>query len=167
MNLSNTFRALRAATLIAALVVAPTALFAHHYTVGAIEIGHPWSRATPAGAQVAVGYLVLKNTGTSPDRLVAVTSGISDKGEIHEMAVDGDGVMTMRLLTQGLEIPAGGEFELKPGGYHLMFTGLKQPAKEGVKFPGTLTFEKAGTVDVEFAVESMGGKEPDHAGHSG
>jgi copper(I)-binding protein len=136
-------------------------LFAHDFKVGDLTIDHPWSRATPAGAKVAAGYFVVKNAGSTPDRLVSVSSEISGKGEIHEMSVDGNGVMTMRGLPDGVEIPAGGEVALEPGSFHLMFMDLKSPAKEGEKFKGTLVFEKAGSVDVEFAVEAMGG------GHQG
>ena len=134
---------------------------AHEFKVGDLVIGHPWSRATPAGAKVAAGYLKITNNGTEADRLVAVSAEIAAKGEIHEMAVDDKGVMTMRPLADGVEIPAGETVELKPGSFHLMFMPLGQPAVEGERFKGTLTFEKAGTVDVEFAVESMGG------GHGG
>ena len=73
----------------------------------------------------------------------------------------------MRPLADGLEIPAGREVKLEPGSsYHLMFMGLKAPAVEGVKFPGTLTFEKAGAVKIEFAVDKAGG-EADHSAHGG
>ncbi len=134
---------------------------AHEFKLGDLEIGHPWSRETPAGAKVAGGYLSVTNHGSEADRLIAVSSTISDKGEIHEMAVN-DGVMTMRQLPDGLEIPAGEKVELKPGSYHLMFMGLKSQPKKGEKFAGTLTFEKAGTIEVEFAVDAMGGKTEDH-----
>ncbi|MBD0416271.1 copper chaperone PCu(A)C [Oryzicola mucosus] len=142
-------------------------LWAHGFKIGSLEIAHPWSRATPAGAKVATGYLVIKNHGTEADRLVSATGEIAGKTEIHEMAVDANGVMTMRPLSAGLEIPAGGQAELKPGSFHMMFMDLKRPAEEGVKFKGTLTFEKAGTVDVEFAVDAMGGAADDHSGHGG
>jgi len=91
---------------------------------------------------------------------MAVESGISGKAEIHTMAVDDKGVMTMRMVEGGLEIPAGGTVELKPGGYHLMFIGLKAPPKEGEPFAATLSFEKAGPVAVEFAVTGMAGGAP-------
>ncbi|MBN9022005.1 MAG: copper chaperone PCu(A)C, partial [Rhizobiales bacterium] len=81
----------------------------------------------------------------------------------HEMAVV-DGVMTMRELPDGLPIPAGGSVELKPGSYHIMFVGLKAPLKEGESFKGTLTFEKAGTVQVEYAVQALGSG-PAHEEH--
>jgi copper(I)-binding protein len=139
----------------AALLAGASVSAAHEFKVGDLEIGHPWSRATPAGAKVAGGYLTITNNGGAPDRLVSITSDIADKSEVHEMAVK-DGVMTMRPVEGGLEIPAGGKVELKPSGYHVMFTGLRQQPKQGENFAATLTFEKAGSVDVEFAVEALG-----------
>lgn len=139
-------------------------VLAHEFKVGDLEIGHPWSRATPAGAKVAGGYFTITNNGSAPDRLLSISSDISDKAELHEMGVK-DGVMTMRPVVGGLEIPAGGKVALAPGGYHLMFIGLKRQPKQGEKFAATLTFEKAGTVNIEFAVEGMGetGGMDDHA----
>ena len=111
--------------------------------------------------------ILIKNSGAEADRLISVSSPISEKAEIHEMKVDANGVMTMRPLADGIEIAPGAEIELKPGGYHLMFIGLVTPPVEGVKFKGTLTFEKAGSVEVEFAVEPMGAGGGDHGGHGG
>jgi len=71
-----------------------------------------------------------------------------------------DGVMKMRELTEGLPVPADGSVKLEPDSYHLMLTNLKEPLKEGDEFSGTLTFEKAGTVDVTFEVEGMGAASP-------
>jgi len=129
-------------------------VWAHEFKAGDIEIDHPWSREIPEGARVAAGYLVVKNHGIAADRLVSVSSAISGKAEVHEMAVNADGVMTMRPVSGGVEIPAGGELALKPGAFHIMFMDLKDRPKSGTNFPGTLTFEKAGTVEVEFTVES-------------
>ena len=141
-------------------------LWAHDVKAGDIEIVHPWSRATPAGAKVAVGYLVLRNNGAAPDRLVSIASDIAGRTEIHEMVMDSNGVMTMRPLDRALEVPAGGEVELTPGSLHIMFLDLKRGIKEGETFAGTLTFEKAGTVKVEYSVSAMG-KEASHTGHGG
>ncbi|MBN9029861.1 MAG: copper chaperone PCu(A)C [Rhizobiales bacterium] len=149
--------ALRGAIAGLALIAAMPAAIAHEFKVGDIEIVHPWSRATPPGAKVAAGYATITNNGSTPDKLVAVTGEISDKGEIHEMAVDGNGVMTMRPVEGGIEIPAGGTVELKPGAFHIMFKELKRLPKQGEKFKGTMTFEKAGEVAVEYAVDKMGG----------
>ena len=93
------------------------------------------------------------------DRLVAAESDAAQKVEIHEMKMDGS-VMRMRELEKGLEIPPGGSVMLKPGGYHIMFMELKAPFAKGAKVPVTLVFEKAGKVDVQFAVQDMGSAEP-------
>lgn len=142
------------------------AVAAHEFKVGDLEIEHPWSRESPAGARVGGGYLVINNGGDSPDRLVSVSSEISAKAEVHEMTVK-DGVMTMRALDGGLEVPAGGSVALEPGGYHLMFIDLKRQPKKGESFAATLTFEKAGSVNVEFSVEDMGSSEGQHGKHGG
>ncbi|MGB3901233.1 MAG: copper chaperone PCu(A)C [Mesorhizobium sp.] len=148
------------------LAAASQSVFAHEFKVGDLEIEHPWSRETPTGARVAGGYFTVTNNGTSPDRLVSVTSEVSAKAEVHQMAVS-DGVMTMRRVDGGLEIPAGGTVALESGGYHLMFIDLKRQPRKGESFPATLTFEKAGSVTVDFAVEGLGGSGADaHGSHA-
>ncbi|CAM5221631.1 hypothetical protein ARD30_08045 [Bosea thiooxidans] len=154
---------------LAAAVLALSAGFAsaHEFKAGPLKIGHPWSRATPAGAKVGGGYLSIENTGAVADRLVSVSVPFAARSEIHEMAVK-DGVMTMRPMEQGVEVPAGAKVEFKPGGYHIMFMELKQQLNQGEMMKGTLTFEKAGSVDVEFKVDSIaakGGGEGQHKGH--
>lgn len=145
-----------AATFACALLLAGShGLSAHEFKVGDLEIEHPWSREVPTGARVAGGYLSVKNTGGSSDRLISVASDIAAKAEVHQMSVK-DGVMTMRQVDGGLEIPAGATVALEAGGYHLMFIDLKKQPKKGESFPATLTFEKAGSVTVDFAVEGLG-----------
>ena len=59
-----------------------------------------------------------------------------------------------------IDFKSGGQTTLTPGGFHVMLIGLKQSLKEGERFPFTLTFEKAGKLDVSVKVEkagSMGG----------
>jgi periplasmic copper chaperone A len=156
------FLALAAAAVLA-LPSIPT--FAHSYKLGALDIGHPWTRVTPKGAKVAGGYLKVTNNGDKPERLVGGSAEIAGRFEIHEMRTV-DGVMRMRPLPKGVEIKPGETLELKPGSYHLMFMDLKRPLKEGERVKGTLVFETAGTVAVEFAVESMAAKPGhDHGGH--
>jgi len=147
---------LKAHLLAAALALVGAAAGAHEYKAGAIEIGHPWARATPRGATVAAGYLKLTNTGSMPDRLVSATAAVSDRVEIHEMAT-ANGVMQMRPVKDGVEIKPGQTVELKPGSLHLMMLNLKQQLQQGQRVKGTLVFEKAGAVDVEYAVEGIGG----------
>jgi periplasmic copper chaperone A len=147
---------MRFATIIGAVFFALTTIcFAHDYTAGSIHVEHPWSRVVPKGANVAVGYLEIKNTGTAPDRLIGGSSEIAGRLEIHEMSMNG-GVMTMRPLEGGIEIAPGKSIKLEPGGNHLMFLDLKTPPVKGKFFRVMLVFEKAGKIDVEFDVEGMG-----------
>jgi hypothetical protein len=139
----------------AVAVVAANASFAHDYKLGALQIEHPWARATPKGASVGGGYMKITNTGTSPDRLIGGSSPIAGRFEVHEMSMD-NGVMRMRPLKDGLEIKPGQTIELKPGSFHIMFVDIKQPIKEGERVKSTLVFEKAGTIEVEYAAVGVG-----------
>jgi len=136
---------------------------AHDYKIGSLEIAHPWTRATPKGASVGGGYLKITNKGTTPDRLIAASSDAAGMVEIHEMKMSG-GKMEMRPLKDGIEIKPGQTVELKPGGYHVMFMHLKQPFEQGKRINATLTFEKAGKIDVEFAVDAIGATSPTMGG---
>lgn len=131
---------------------------------GTIKITAPWTRATPAGAKVAGGFLSITNTGAAPDRLTGGTMAMAGKFEVHEMSMN-DGVMKMRALDNGLEIKPGETIELKPGGYHLMFIDLKAAVKEGDKLEGTLVFERAGTIVLQFDATAMGAMPTGHMKH--
>jgi copper(I)-binding protein len=126
---------------------------------GPLRIEQAWSRATPGGANVGVGYLRVTNTGSAPDRLLGGAADVASRIETHDMKME-DGVMKMRALSQGIEIAPGATIELKPGGLHLMLMGLKQGLKAGEAVPATLRFEKAGTVPVTFNVLPMGAPAP-------
>jgi copper(I)-binding protein len=128
-----------------------------------VEVDKPWARATAPGAKVAAGYMILRNRAASADRLVSAASPAAARVETHVTIKDGE-VMRMREV-KGYDIPAGGSFELKPGGPHLMFVDIKQPFREGDRIPVTLKFEKAGEVPVEFPVERLGGPKPHGHGH--
>ena len=121
---------------------------------GPLRIEQAWSRATPGGASVGVGYLRLTNTGNTPERLLGGATDIAARIETHDMKME-DGVMKMRALPRGIEIAPGATVELKPGGMHLMIMGLKQGLKAGESIPVKLQFEKAGVVPVSFSVMGM------------
>jgi copper(I)-binding protein len=149
-----------------ALAVLAWPAFAHDYTLGALKITHPWSRATPKGAETGGGYLSITNTGTTPDRLIGGTTAVSKGFEIHEMSMD-HGVMKMRPLPNGIEIKPGETVTLKPSGLHIMFTGLKSQLTKGEHVDATLKFEKAGEVKVFFLVGSIGQISPGDKGAGG
>ncbi|MDX2104195.1 MAG: copper chaperone PCu(A)C [Alphaproteobacteria bacterium] len=127
----------------------------HEVRVGDLVITQPWSRATPPGARVGGGYLQVRNTGSAPDRLLSGTMAVAGRVEIHEMRMDGQ-VMRMRALEQGLVIPPGRTVELRPGGYHVMFMELQRPLVSGETVVGTLVFERAGQVQVQYRVGAAG-----------
>ncbi|MGB7433296.1 MAG: copper chaperone PCu(A)C [Ahrensia sp.] len=137
----------------ATLLTATTAL-AHEYKIGDLVIDHPVARATPANAPVSAGYMTIRNTGDEADTLISGSVGFATKTELHEMTMDND-VMKMRELDGGIEIPAGGEVTLVPGGLHVMFKGMNEQLVEGEEHTAELVFEKAGPVEVTFIVESL------------
>jgi periplasmic copper chaperone A len=143
---------------------------AQEVKAGDLVITQAWSRATPRGAKIAGGYLTIENKGTAADRLIGGSAEVSDKIQVHEMAVN-NGVMTMRPLDQGLVIEPGKIVKLAPGGYHLMLVDLKGPLKQGDKVPVTLEFEKAGKVKLSLDVQGVGAPGPgghmDMKDHSG
>ena len=116
-----------------------------------IRVEQPYARATAPGQMAGGGYLLVENTGPAADRLLSVRAGVSAAVELHAMSMDGD-VMRMREV-DGIDVPAGQRVELKPGGLHIMFMGLKAPLKAGDTFPATLTFQKAGEVKVTVKVK--------------
>ena len=94
---------------------------------------------------------------------MGAASPIAGRVEIHEMKVVDD-IMKMRPVTGGIEIPAGKTVELKPGSFHIMFLDLTGPIEQGVPVPVTLTFEQAGSIDVEMVITPPGAPGPEH-GH--
>lgn len=140
------------------LIGAPTLLVAQQ-RVGDITVSAAWSRATPSAAPVAGAYVEIRNDGSAPDRLVSATAAVAGRVEIHEMGVT-DGVMRMRALPEGLVIPAGQTVRLRPGSYHLMLMELRRPLAPGDRVTGTLVFERAGTIEVEFDVGGIGAAGP-------
>jgi len=149
----------KALVLAAALVVIAGSSVAQTYKAGTIEIAQPWARATPKGATIGAGYMKITNTGTEPDRLVSGSVAFAQRFEVHSMTME-QGVMKMREIKDGLEIKPGETVELKPGGYHVMFVGLKEPLKQGEDVTVTLKFAKAGTVEVKYPVEGIGAGGP-------
>ena len=104
---------------------------------------------------MGAGYVSIRNTGTASDRLIGGSAEVGKRFEIHAMEMN-QGVMKMREVKGGLEIKPGETIDLKPGGLHLMFVDLARPLLQGERVKGTLVFEKAGKVQVEFQVQGIG-----------
>jgi len=117
-----------------------------------MRIEEAWSRTTAPGQVVGGGFMTIVNESATADRLVSAISPVAAEVQIHNTSMEG-GVMRMRQVTEGLEIPANGKVELKPRSMHLMFMQLKAPLETGTTFPVQLQFEKAGAVTAQFRVE--------------
>ena len=129
------------------------------HKLGDIVIEQPWARATPV--KVGGAYMTLRNNGAVADRLVKVASPLAEKAEIHETKIDGG--MAMMRPVGTVELKPRNSVQLKPGGLHVMLMGLQRPLKEGERIKLVLTFERAGTIEVEARVEKAGAQAPgDH-----
>lgn len=124
---------------------------------GDLEVSGGFAKAMLPGQPVGGGFFTVKNNGQTDDRLLSVTSPAAGEVQIHEM-VTKDNVMRMRQLKDGIAIAAGQTVKLEPGNLHLMFQKVKTPFKQGDSVPVTLTFEKAGKVDLVLQVLSAQGK---------
>jgi periplasmic copper chaperone A len=120
-----------------------------------IEIGQPWARAALQVRLQAGGFFVVTNKGALPDRLVAASSPVAEKVEIHAIKVVGADIQ-MCPRPEGLLVEAGSTLTLKPRGYHLLLSGVATALVVGTRLPVTLTFERAGRIDVELTVEAAG-----------
>ena len=149
-------------TALLALTGTAAPVSAHDYKVGGLTISHPWIRATPKGAAVAGGFVTITNTGAATDRLVGGGVTGASRAEVHATTTEG-GVARMAPVEGGLEIKPGETIKLAPGGYHLMFMGLKGSFVDGELIEGTLQFQNAGRVPVEFEVQSVGAQAPAHS----
>jgi copper(I)-binding protein len=121
-----------------------------------VQIKAAWARATPGGAQTAAAYVTI--VAPEGDRLTGISTPIAKDAQLHSMSMN-NGVMQMRQI-DGIDLPAGKEVTLKPGGYHIMLTGLAKPLQEGQSFPLTLEFAKAGAREVTVSVQKVGAMGP-------
>ena len=137
-------------------MLATSAVSAHDAKLGKLSIVEPWARATIGQGKNGVAYLTVVNHGETADRLLAVTTPVARKAGLHTHLMEG-GMMKMRPL-EAIEVKGRASAILKPGSLHIMLMGLKAPLKEGATFPMTLTFERAGSVEVEVHIATATAK---------
>lgn len=119
--------------------------------LGTLTISSAYARATLPNAPVGAAYLTITNNGSSDDRLISASSPIAGVTQLHEMKMVND-IMQMNELPDGVAIPAGQSVMLEPGGLHVMLMNLNGPLTEGATFAVTLSFEKAGTIEVQVPI---------------
>lgn len=135
--------------------------------LGDLVVMAPWARATVGQVKTGAAYLTVVNHGAAADRLLAVSTPVAAQAALHGHAME-DGVMKMRPV-EAIDLGPMQSTALQPGGHHVMLMGLESPLVEGATFPLTLTFETAGSVEVEVTVQSIAAMGPGegegHAGH--
>jgi copper(I)-binding protein len=141
---------------LACLMLTIQAVAAHEISAKSLQIVHPFVREAAGGSKVTAGYAKITNTGKEADRLIGASLKTAEKAELHATVIE-DGVAKMRPQPDGIPIGPGATVELKPGSFHIMFLGLKSSPEPDQFVDGSLTFEKAGTVPIEFYVEPLPG----------
>ena len=117
---------------------------------GILEVRDAWMREGLKLGSGAVYVTIVNGTGRD-EELIGVSTEIAFNAEIHESMVDGDSMMQMSPL-EAVLVPAGGELELKPGGYHIMLMGLTRDIKEGEQVEVTLHFKSSPDIVVTVPV---------------
>jgi copper(I)-binding protein len=139
--------------LLAASVLAAAA-HAHHYSIGNLVIGHPWSRATAPGMPTGVAYLSITNNGAEEDTLVAARTPAAMRVEFHRTSFEAG---MARMRPAGILVVApNATLTAEPGGLHLMLVELKEPLMAGATVPLVLQFKSAGEITVHLKVEQPG-----------
>lgn len=127
--------------------------FAAKAEEGDIVVSSEWARPILIAGRPGGAFFNVKNNGAEADKLVGASSSISPRVEIHTHNMV-DGVMKMRQVEGGIEIPAGGEVELKPGSYHIMLFETDNKYAPGDKIDLKLQFEKAGMIEKTLEVRA-------------
>jgi copper(I)-binding protein len=122
-----------------------------------VEVSGVWARATVPGQKATGAFMRLMSKDGA--RLVSVSTPVAVVAEVHEMKLE-EGVMRMRAVPAGLELPAGKTVELKPGGYHLMLLDLKQPLPKESTIALTLVFQDAKGVQTRTELKVPVGMQP-------
>lgn len=137
---------------LASAALAGLSASAHDYAAGDLHIEHPWASPPLAGQNRGAAYLVIENHGDAPDRLLAASSEVAT-AELHASVMDGD--VARMAARDTVEIPAHGTATFEPGGLHIMLMNIDRPLAPDDSFPMTLTFERAGDVEVDVHVEAL------------
>ena len=135
------------------LLLLPSSGLSQDYRIGTLAVDQAWARESPPTVTNGAAFMTITNRGTSTDRLMSADAEVSERVELHTHLMD-QGVMRMRQV-DSIELKPGEVTELKPGGLHVMFIGLKAPFKAGQQVPVTLRFERGGSLDIEVPVKTM------------
>ena len=121
-----------------------------------LTIAEAYALSSGASAKSGAAFMLISNSGSEDDRLIAARSDVAERVELHTHLIDANGVARMVEVEDGFAIPAGGTHALQRGGDHIMFLGLTAPFEQGQTIAVTLVFERAGEIAVEIPVDLAG-----------
>jgi copper(I)-binding protein len=113
---------------------------------GGISVSDAWARTSALMDRAGAAYMIIHNSGSEADRLLGASTDAAATVELHE-TTEADGMMQMAPVA-AIEVPAGGQAALAPGGFHVMLIDLTRELRAGDQVTLTLTFEKAGPIEV-------------------
>lgn len=123
-------------------------------TPRAASVEHAIVQLPAVPGRPGAAYFALHG-GPVDDRLMAVSSPLAVKAEMHEMKVAG-GMMSMAAIEGGLAVPAGGKVEFSTGGNHVMLFDISPKVAVGGKMPLQLSFASGDKLDAEAEVVAAG-----------
>lgn len=118
----------------------------------AVTVEKPFVRKAMKAQRNSAAFMTLHNSGPEV-AIVAAESPVADIVELHTHIHD-NGVMRMRRIEK-IELPAGGQVVLKPGGLHVMLLGLKQDLNDGGRVSLTLKFSDGSSKTIEAPVRMV------------
>ena len=139
---------MRALALFAALTVAGCA------PDPVLRVDDAYVRLAAAPKNPAAAYFMVVG-GPSADRLMDVSSPVVIRTEMHESMTSG-GMMSMKPIEGGVEIPAGGAVEFKPGGKHVMMFNVNPGIVPPRTLPMIFTFASGERITVDAEVKRAG-----------
>lgn len=136
------------------------------WKLGDITVEQAWARVTPGVSRTGAIYLIIHNKSPNDDLLLAVDSSAAQTTAVHESRIV-DGVARMEPLPVGIPMPSHGEVVMRPGGIHIMLTGLSGELAVGNTLPVKMVFQEAGLLDFEVPILPFGTEDPSitHSGH--
>jgi len=137
-------------------IMTATVAMAHHageaFPVGDLVVSHAWTYETADTGHATKVYLTIQNNGDRADRLVEASADFAPLVNLQAQAIGSDGTLAVRDLA-AIEIAPGQSLTLQPGAVWLQLEGLQTSFAHGQFFHLDLTFEHAGSVEIDVVVE--------------
>jgi copper(I)-binding protein len=147
---------------IKSLLLASMFLWAGIASAAGFMVKDAWVREAPPNAMALGAFATLHNGSDKARTLVAARSAVANKVELHKTIMEDN--LAKMVPQEKVEIAAGSEVMLQPGGLHIMLIGPKQALKAGDKVEVVLEFADGVTLPVSFEVRKGQGMAMHH-GH--